>query len=101
MRHGHPLLVDTFSQYGVGLFYALAGVFHAVPLTYQGLQFVLCVAYVVEFVLVYAVLRLACTSQVVAVLGLGMALAVNLAGPVAPYIGYPSTGRFASACPGS
>ena len=24
MRHGHPLLVDTFSQYGVGMFYALA-----------------------------------------------------------------------------
>lgn len=92
MRHGHPLLVDTFSQYGVGMFYALAGVFHAVPLTYQGLQFVLCVAYVVEFALLYAVLRLACTSQVVAVLGLGMALAVNLAGPVAPFIGYPSTG---------
>ncbi len=32
MRHGHPLLVDTFSQYGVGMFYALAGAFHAVPL---------------------------------------------------------------------
>ena len=92
MRHGHPLLVDTFSQYGVGLFYALAGVFHAVPLTYQGLQLVLCVAYVIEFVLVYAVLRLACTSQVVAVLGLGVALAANLAGPVPPFIGYPSTG---------
>ena len=29
MRHGHPLLVDTFSQYGVGMFYALAGVFNA------------------------------------------------------------------------
>ena len=24
MRHGHPLLVDTFSQYGVGMFYALS-----------------------------------------------------------------------------
>ena len=92
MRHGHPLLVDTFSQYGVGMFYALAGAFHAVPLTYQGLQLVLCVAYVIEFVLVYAVLRLACTSQVVAVLGLGAALVATLAGPVLPFIGYPSTG---------
>jgi hypothetical protein len=92
MRHGHPLLVDIFSQYGVGLFYALAGVFHAVPLTYHGLQLVLCVAYVIEFVLVYAVLRLASRSQVVAVLGLGAALVANLAGPVPPFIGYPSTG---------
>jgi hypothetical protein len=92
MRHGHPLLVDTFSQYGVGMFYALAGVFHAVPLTYQGLQLVLCVAYVIEFVLVYAVLRLACTSQAVAVLGLGVALVATLAVPIPPFIGYPSTG---------
>jgi hypothetical protein len=47
---------------------------------------------VVEFALVYAVLRLACTSQAVAVLGLGVALVANLAGPVPPFIGYPSTG---------
>ena len=45
MRHGHPLLVDTFSQYGVGIFYALGRRVLAVPLSYGGLQFVLCVAY--------------------------------------------------------
>jgi hypothetical protein len=92
MRHGHPLLVDTFSQYGVGMFYALAGLFHTVPLTYQGLQLILCVAYALEFALVYAVLRLACTSQCVAVLGLGIGLVANLAVPLPPFIGYPSTG---------
>ncbi len=91
MRHGHPLLVDTFSQYGVGLFYALAGAFHAIPLSYGSLQFVLCVAYVAEFALVYSVLRLACRSQLVAVLGLAVALVANLA--VSPqYIASPSVG---------
>ena len=91
MRHGHPLLVDTFSQYGVGLFYALTGAFHAIPLSYGGLQFVLCIAYAAEFALVYGVLRLACRSQLVAVLGLAVALVANLA--VSPqYIASPSVG---------
>ena len=92
MRHGHPLLVDTFSQYGAGMFYALAGAFHAVPLTYGGLQAVLCIAYVLEFALVYGVLRLACRSQLVAVIGLSVALVANLVVPLPPYIAYPSTG---------
>ena len=78
MSHGHPLLVDTFSQYGVGMFYALAAAFHAVPLSYGGLQVVLCLAYAAEFALVYTVLRLACRSQLVAVLGLAVALVANL-----------------------
>ena len=91
MRHGHPLLVDTFSQYGVGMFYALSGAFHGVPLTYGGLQVVLCIAYALEFALVYGVLRLACRSQLVAVLGLAVALVANL-GVINPYIAYPSTG---------
>ena len=91
MRHGHPLLVDTFSQYGVGIFYALAGAFHVVPLSYGGLQFILCVAYAVEFAIVYTVLRLACRSQLVAVLGLAAAIVANLV--VWPQvIAYPSTG---------
>ena len=92
MRHGHPLLVDTFSQYGVGLFYALAAAFHALPLTYGGLQLLLCVAYVAEFTVVYCVLRIACRSQVVATVGLAAAVVVNLVGPVPPYVAYPSTG---------
>jgi hypothetical protein len=91
MRHGHPLLVDTFSQYGVGLFYALTGAFQALPLGYGGLQLILCVAYAAEFVLVYSVLRLACRSQLVAILGLAVAVVANLA-VSAPYIGYPSIG---------
>ncbi len=101
MSHGRPLLVDTFSQYGVGMFYALAAAFQAVPLTYGGLQFILCVAYVAEFALVYAVLRLACRSQVVAVLGLAVALVANLAVPNCPTSPTRARGRFASDCPGS
>ena len=98
MRHGHPLLVDTFSQYGVGMFYGLAAAFHAVPLTYGGLQFILGLAYAAEFAVVYAVLRLACRSQLLAVLGLVVALVANLAIAV-PYIAYPSTGPLRFALP--
>jgi hypothetical protein len=92
MRHGHPMLVDTFSQYGVGLFYALSAAFHALPLTYGGLQLLLCIAYVAEFTLVYSVLRIACRSQAVATVGLVAAVVVNLVGTVPPYVAYPSTG---------
>ena len=91
MRHGQPLLVDTFSQYGVGIFYALAGAFRAVPFGYGGLQLILCAAYAVEFTLVYAVLRLACKSQLVAVLGLAVAIVANLVVDP-PAIAYPSIG---------
>jgi hypothetical protein len=92
MRHGHPLLVETFSQYGVGLFYALDGAFRALPLTYGGLQLLLCIAYVAEFSLVYCVLRISCRSQAVATVGLFAAVVVNLIGEAPPYVAYPSTG---------
>ena len=45
-----------------------------------------------EFALVYGVLRLACRSQLVAVIGLAVALVANLVVPLPPYIAYPSTG---------
>jgi hypothetical protein len=92
MRHGHPLLVDTVSQYGVGMFYFLEIAFDALPLTYGGLQAILCFLYAIEFTLVYAVLRISCRSQLVAVSGLAIAVVANLAGPVQPHVGYPSTG---------
>jgi hypothetical protein len=93
MLHGHPLLIDTFSQYGVGLFYALAGAFLLVPVTYGGLQAILSVGYVLEFAAVYGVLRASCRSQTVAVTGLALALVANLAFPSPlPYIAYPSIG---------
>ena len=100
MRHGHPLLVDTFSQYGVGLFYALACAFHVYRSPIGGLQFVLCVAYAVEFALVYSVLRLACRSQLVAVLGLAAALVANLAVRRRRTSLLRAPGRCDSGCPG-
>ena len=73
------------------MFFALTGAFRAIPLSYGGLQFLLCVAYAAEFALVYGILRLACRSQLVAVLGLAVALVANLA--VSPQsIAYPSVG---------
>ncbi len=57
-----------------------------------------CLAYAAEFALVYAVLRLACRSQLLAVLGLAVALVANLAIAL-PYIAYPSTGPLRFALP--
>ena len=92
IEHGHAVLVDTFSQYGVGLPLALAGAFQVVPLTYGGLQVILCAGYAIVFLLVYLILRLACRSQFIAVTGLAVAMVGNLVLPGLSRIGYPSIG---------
>lgn len=92
IAHGHAMLVDTFSQYGVGLPLALAGAFQVVPLSYGGLQIILSVGYAVEFTLVYIILRLACRSQFIAVTGLAVAMVGNLVLPGLSRMAYPSVG---------
>ena len=100
MRHGHPLLVDTFSQYGVGMFYALAAAFHGVPLTYGGLQFVLCLAYAAEFALVYTVLRLRAALSSSPSSGSPWHWSRTSPCHCRRTSRIPARGRFASACPG-
>lgn len=57
--HGRVLLVDALTQYGVGLNYALAGVFGVFPvlLSYPGFSLLLSLMLVITFILTYGVLR--------------------------------------------
>ena len=92
IRHGDQMLVDTFSQYGVGMLYTVAGALGLLPLTYGGFQLLLGVLNVIEFSLVYGVLRVACMSQFVAATGLAIAVLAKLVFPGLPHIANPSTG---------
>jgi hypothetical protein len=90
--HGSPMLVDTFSQYGVGVMYFLAGIFELIPIGYGSFQLVNGLLTALEFVLVYLVLRIACRSQLYALLGTAVCLVANVLTGLGPRIGYASTG---------
>jgi hypothetical protein len=71
--HGGAMLVDTFTQYGAGLSYFFAGLFEAIPIGYGTFALVVTALDVVLYVLMYAILRLAGTSRLVAFAGMFLA----------------------------
>jgi hypothetical protein len=90
--HGHPVLVSTFSQYGFGMFDVLAAFFSVVPIGYGTFTLLLSALTACLFAAVYVVLRLATNSQLVAIAGLAVAVAVNIFGTLLYYTYFPSTG---------
>ena len=76
--HGSPMLIDTFAQYGVGVMYFLAGIFEVIPIGYGSFQLVNGLLTTLEFVLIYLVLRIACRSQIYALLGTGVCLVAHV-----------------------
>ena len=90
--HGSPMLVDTFAQYGVGVMYFLAGIFEVIPIGYGSFQLVNGLLTALEFVLVYAVLRIGCRSQIYALLGSAVCLVANVLTGIGPHVGFASTG---------
>jgi hypothetical protein len=90
--HGHPMLVDTFSQYGVGVIDALAVFFLVIPIGYGTFTLLLSGATVLFFVTVYAVLRWSTESVVIAAIGLTAIVVLDLFGQSGFFIDYPSTG---------
>lgn len=91
--HGKAVLVDVFSQYGVGLVYAIAGMLRGPGIGYGTFTLLLGALNTAQFLCVYAVLRLAIRSQLLAVLGTGIAIAANVftQAPGYLYVYYPST----------
>ena len=67
LLHGRTMLVDMFSQYGVGVMYFLAGIFSVVPIGYGTFSIVNSALFALEIVALYAVVRLATRSQLLAV----------------------------------
>lgn len=90
--HGHPILVSTFSQYGYGMFDALAAFFSVSPIGYGTFTLLLSALTALLFAAVYAVLRLSTKSQVVAIAGLAVAVVLNVFGQSFSYTYFPSTG---------
>jgi hypothetical protein len=90
--HGHPILVSTFSQYGYGMFDALAAFFSVAPIGYGTFTLLLSALTALLFAAVYVVLRLSLNSQVVAIAGLVVAVVLNVFGQTLYYTYFPSTG---------
>ena len=90
--HGHPMLVGTFSQYGVGVIDALAAVFLVVPIGYGTFTLLLSASTALLFAVIYIVLRWSTGSLLIAVVGLTVAVTLNVFGQEAYYTYFPSTG---------
>ncbi|MBE2317954.1 hypothetical protein DVA67_018380 [Solirubrobacter sp. CPCC 204708] len=88
--HGRAMLDETWSQYGVVSIDALAVIFSALPIGY-GQLFLLCVVMtVLQFVCVYATLRLAGLHMLLAAVALLFAVAGSLLALPGIYAIYPS-----------
>lgn len=90
--HGHPMLVGTFAQYGVGMIDALTAVFLVVPIGYGTFTLLLSGATVLLFFVIYAVLRLSTRSVLVAAAGLATIVVLDMFGQIEFYVDFPSTG---------
>jgi hypothetical protein len=90
--HGHPMLVSTFSQYGVGLIDALAAVFLVVPIGYGTFTLLLSLLTVLLSVVIYVILRWSTQSQLIAIFGLAVAVSLYVFEEPSYYTYYPSTG---------
>ena len=91
--HGRTMLVDVFSQYGVGDMYFLAGAFSLIPIGYGTFALMLSVLTILEFFAIYAIVRVAGRSQPVAVLASAVAVVFVLYGEnYAAFDVFPSTG---------
>jgi hypothetical protein len=90
--HGHPMLISTFSQYGVGLIDALAAVFLVVPIGYGTFIILLSVLTVLFSAVVYVILRWSTESLLIAIVGLAVAVSLYVFEEPSSYTYYPSTG---------
>ena len=90
--HGHPMLVSTFSQYGVGLIDAIAAFYKLFPIGYGSFTLLLSALTSVLFGAIYVVLRLSTRSQVIAITGLVVAVVLDAFGQFDFYTYFPSTG---------
>lgn len=74
LLHGRAMLVDTFSPYGVGLFYFLAAFFTVAPIGYGTLGLLAGVLMALQCVAGWAVLRLAGCRRMLAAVAMGAAV---------------------------
>lgn len=93
VAHGGAMLVDAFSQYGVGVFYLLGGWFRLADVGHGGLTLIASVATALQVTLAYGILRLARVSRPLALVGgLLAAIAAFFVDGLPILAWFPSTG---------
>lgn len=92
MLHGRPLLVDTSSQYGAGIFYFLAAFFQIAPLGYGALGLIASFLTGLQFALAYGVLRLVGVARTIAIPAVVAAVLGLVLGSLGSYNDFPSNG---------
>ncbi len=89
---GHPMLVDTASQYGVGSILFLAGWFELVPIGYGSLGLLDGLLTALSFVAGYGLLRIGGASRLLAAVALGVGTVVLVLARVYPVGALPQEG---------
>jgi len=92
MLQGRAMLVDTSSQYGVGVYYFLAAFFQIAPLGYGALGLLAGLLTALQFALAYGVLRLAGVARMLAIPTIVAAVLGLVMGSFGSYNDFPSTG---------
>jgi len=92
MLHGRPMLVQTWSQYGVGSLYFFAAFFQVAPLGYGALGLLGGFLTAVQNALAYAVVRLAGCPKTLAVPAIAAAVLGLVFGVAGSPNDYPSIG---------
>nr|MDQ6914862.1 hypothetical protein [Actinomycetota bacterium] len=90
--HGRAVLVDTYSQYGVGVIYFLAGVFAVLPLGYGPMALVSGALTGLACAAGYATLRLAGCGRALAAIALAAGIATTQLNTIGSVADFPSTG---------
>ena len=92
LLHGRAMLVDTFSQYGVGTFYFLAGWFKLATPGYGALSLLSGLLTAVMVALAYLILRLGRTPRPLAVTGTAAVAVAAYFHPLQPPTFFPNGG---------
>jgi hypothetical protein len=91
IRHGRYMLVDDYSQYGVGVIYFLAAALAPLPFGYGSFVLVLGILAALMFTTIFAVLRMATRSLAFAAAGTFAALLASTIATMGRTTQYPST----------
>jgi hypothetical protein len=101
LMQGRTLLVDVVSAYGVLSMYVLALVFDLglVPLSYVGFALVVAVLVILQYAIVYVLLRSVLRSVTHAIVALAVIVLVHFIGVHGAFTVYPSAGPIRFALP--
>jgi hypothetical protein len=92
--HGGTMLADTYSQYGNLVIYFISFLFRAssIPFTYQGLNFIIALLLIIQFIGMYLLLIALFKDRFYAILLLGILMLIGLYGTMGVMQEYPSVG---------